>query len=315
MMPRLSKRLYHRLIGFLYRDTNEDASRSILVAGAARSGTTWLAEIIASQLSCRIMFEPFHPYKVKEFSAFDYFHYQRPSTENPQLYAYCERVLHGRIRHPWIDREAATLRPNYRLVKEIRANLFLKWMQQRFPQTPILFIVRHPCAVVLSRLQLQWATDSDINSFLRQPQLMEDFLYDKMDIITQARSDAAKHALIWCISNMVPLRQFASGDLPVVFYEHLIAQPDSTIPTLFQKIGIADYEESVYRAAQKPSATSKKHSAVVIGTNQLTQWQNKLSRSQIEDVLTIVAAFNLDGIYDDSPMPRIAKITGVTAGP
>lgn len=315
MMSHLSKRLYHRLIGCLYRDTNEDASRSILVAGAARSGTTWLAEIIASQLSCRIMFEPFHPYKVKAYSAFDYFHYQRPSAANPQLYAYCERVFHGRIRHPWIDREASTLRPDYRLIKEIRANLFLKWMQQQFPQTPLLFILRHPCAVVLSRLQLRWATDSDIDSFLRQPQLMEDFLSDKIHIITQARSDAAKHALIWCISNMVPLRQFASGDLPVVFYEHLIAQPDSTIPTLFQKIGIADYEDSVYQAAQKPSATSKKHSAIVTGTNQITQWQNKLTRSQIEDVLKIVAAFNLDGIYDDSLMPRVGQVVEVTAGP
>ncbi|MBE2199755.1 MAG: sulfotransferase [Anaerolinea sp.] len=304
MMSPLSKRLFHRLLGCLYRDTNGDASRSILVAGAARSGTTWLAEIIASQIPCRIMFEPFHPYKVKAFSAFDYFHYQRPSTDNAQLYAYCDAVFRGRIRHPWIDREAATLRPDYRLIKEIRANLFLKWIQQRFPQPPLLFILRHPCAVVLSRLQLQWATDSDIDSFLRQPNLMEDFLSDKMDIITQASSDAAKHALIWCISNIVPLQQFAPGDLQIVLYEQLVAQPDTIIPSIFQKIGITDYQDSVYQAAQKPSATSKKHSAVVTGNDQLAQWQNKLSATQIDDVLTVVAAFGLDAIYDDSPRPQ-----------
>ncbi|HUM67926.1 MAG TPA: sulfotransferase [Chloroflexota bacterium] len=313
-MSHLPNRLFHRLVSHLYRDTNGDASRGIVVAGAARSGTTWLAEIIASQLACRIMFEPFHPYKVKAFSAFDYFHYQRPSTDNAELLAYCNTVLHGRIRHPWIDREVATLRPDYRLIKEIRANLFLKWIQLHFPQTPLLFIMRHPCAVVLSRLQLQWATDSDIESFLHQPQLVEDFLADKMDIIAQATSDAAKHALIWCISNIVPLQQFASGELPIVFYEHLIAQPDTTIPALFQNIGITDYEESVYQAAQKPSATSKKHSAIVAGTNQLTQWQSTLTNSQIDDVLAIVAAFNLDIIYDDLPMPRIGKVAGVTPG-
>jgi hypothetical protein len=304
MMSRLSKRLYHRLIGYLFRDSKEDASRSILVAGAARSGTTWLAEIIASQIPCRIMFEPFHPYKVKAFSAFDYFHYQRPFTENPSLYTYCDTVLHGRIRHPWIDREVATLRPEYRLIKEIRANLFLKWMQQKFPQTPLVFILRHPCAVVLSRLQLQWATDSDIDSFLCQPQLMEDFLSDKLEIATQIRSDAAKHAFIWCISNLVPLRQFKPGELPIVYYEHLVAQPDVGIPDLFAKIGIAEYQDSVYQAIQKPSATSKNHSAVVMGRSQLTQWQSKLSARQIDDVLAVVTAFGLETFYDESPHPR-----------
>lgn len=196
------------------------------------------------------------------------------------------------------------MRPDYRLIKEIRANLFLKWMQQQFPQTPLLFILRHPCAVVLSRLQLRWATDSDIDSFLRQPQLMEDFLSDKIDIITQARSDAAKHALIWCISNLVPLRQFAFGELPIVYYEQLVVQPEVAIPDLFAKIGIAGYQDSVYQARQKPSATSKKHSAVVTGRNQLTQWQTKLSTRQIDDVLVVVAAFGLETLYDESPLPQ-----------
>lgn len=303
-MSRLYSRLHHWLMGLLYQDTNADIGRSILIAGTARSGTTWLAEIIASQVACRIMFEPFHSIKVKAFRTFEYFQYVRPATENAQLYAYCDTVLRGRIRHPWIDREAAILRPDYRLIKEIRANLFLKWMQQRFPQAPLLFIIRHPCAVVLSRLQLQWATDSDIASFLCQPQLIKDFLSDKMDIITQVRSDAAKHALIWCINNIVPLQQFAPKDLPIVFYEHLVAHPDVAIPAVFQRIGITAYQDSVYKMTQKPSATSKKHSAIVTGADQLTQWQNKLSSRQIDDVLAMVAAFGLDVIYDDSLMPR-----------
>ena len=306
-MSRLGKRLLRWLIGRLYQDTNGAMSRTILVAGTARSGTTWLAEIIASQLACRIMFEPFHPHKVEAFGAFEYFHYLRPSVDNRQLYTYCTTLFRGHIRHPWIDREIDTLRPDYRLIKEIRANLFLKWIHQRFPQVPLLFILRHPCAVVLSRLQLQWATDSDIDSFLRQPQLVADFLTGKMDVIERARSDVAKHALIWCISNVVPLQQFEPGTLPIVFYEQLITYPDTLIPAIFRHLEIADYQDSVFRAAQKPSTTSKRHSAIMTGSNPLTQWQNKLSARQIDDVLAVVAAFGLDTIYDDSPMPRVEE--------
>lgn len=303
-MTTFYRRLYHRLISHLYRDTNGDSRRALVVAGTARSGTTWLAEMIAAPLACRILFEPFHPGKVQAFSHFDYFHYERPFTDNAPLYTYCDTVLRGAIRHPWIDREASVLRPDYRLIKEIRANLFLKWMQQHFPHTPILLILRHPCAVVASRLQLQWATDSDIASFLRQPPLVEDFLADKLELIAQARSAAAKHAIIWCISNAVPLQQFAPGELPIVFYEHLLTQPEMVLTAVFQQIGVPLDPESVSQLTRRPSATSKKHSAVMTGANPLTQWQKQLSASQIEDVLAVVAAFGLDTLYNDSPMPR-----------
>jgi hypothetical protein len=69
--------LRRRVYAALYRDTVGRLDRSMIVAGTARSGTTWLAEIIASQVPCRIMFEPFQPRKVQAYSQFEYFQYLR----------------------------------------------------------------------------------------------------------------------------------------------------------------------------------------------------------------------------------------------
>ena len=303
---RWRKWVVHPVCGRLYQDKNRDAGRSLIVAGTGRSGTTWAAKIISSQISCRVMFEPFHAGYVDEFSPFNYFQYMRPNSANPQLYRFCERVLSGDIRHPWIDRELDVIWPQFRLIKEIRANLFLKWLHLQFPQTPLIFIIRHPCAVVLSRMQLDWAADGDIKPFLAQEPLVHDFLADKMEIIERAKSVEQKHAVIWSISNLVPLRQFGANELNIVFYENLAVQPEVEIPRIFQAIG-QEYTPSVFREMQRPSTSSTSSSAVMMGADKVAGWRKKLSTKQIDDILSTAAAFGLDYLYGDSDMHQLRE--------
>ena len=243
------------------------------------------------------MFEPFHSRLVSEFGAFHYFHYMRPNETNPALLAYCRRIFTGDIRHRWIDRQVEHLFPQYRLIKEIRANLFLKWINDAFPEVPLLFLVRHPCAVVSSRLQLEWATDADLDSFIRQPTLVEDFLSTKMDVIQSAETAAEKHALIWCIHHLVPFKQFTAASLNVVFYENLFLQPELEIPKLFRAMN-QGFDQSVYEHLSIPSVTTTRKNGVSID-----RWQEELSEKQIDDILRIVEAFGLGDIYGSSPTP------------
>lgn len=305
-LRRLKRRLLQLAASRLYQDRHCDPNLSILIAGAARSGTTWLGEIISSQAPVRILFEPFHPGKVKAFSGFNYFHYQRPSEENAELGAYSWRVFSGSIRHAWIDREVGHLRPARRVVKDIRANLFLKWLRLRFAEVPFVFVLRHPCAVVLSRLELGWATDADIQCFLDQEKLVQDYLADKLDLIRQARTPEAKHAVVWCISNLVPLCQLQVGEAHGLFYEHLCAQPEVEIPALFHAIRLS-YTSSVFTRMLRPSRTSTAASAVTWGTDKIKRWQSVLAKSQVREILRIVEGFGLGQLYDHSLMPRIQQ--------
>lgn len=301
-VSRIRRCIKQKICSTFYRDRHPDVRNSILVAGTARSGTTWLADLIASQIPCRILFEPFQAEKVEAFRPFHYFHYMPPEEEDSRLQAYCQKIFTGDIRHPWIDRQVEHLFPAYRLIKEIRANLFLRWIHDRFPEVPLLFIIRHPCAVVLSRMRLHWATDRDIQPFLAQPALIEDFLSDKMDVIDRSRTPEEKHAVIWCVSNLVPLRQFDAGRLPVVFYEHLCTQPEIEIPRIFEAIGHT-FRDSAFDQVHQPSTTAVRTSAIVTGRDQVSQWREMLSPDQIRNILSVVRQFGLDELYGDSLTP------------
>jgi hypothetical protein len=56
----------------------------------------------------------------------------------------------------------------------MRAQLFLRWIKQTFPEMPILLLLRHPCAVAKSRLQSCWGAHLD--AFLAQQDLIESLL-------------------------------------------------------------------------------------------------------------------------------------------
>jgi hypothetical protein len=306
------KKAYRRVLraacSTLYRETNQDIRRSAIIAGTGRSGTTWLADIVASQIPCRLMFEPFHPRQVEAFERFHYFQYMRPDERNDELWSYCHTVLSGSIRHRWIDRQVERILPKSRLIKEIRANLFLKWIHNQFPEVPILFIVRHPCAVVLSRMRLTWATDSDIAPLLAQDKLVADYLGDRVDLIRSAKSLEKKHAIVWCISNLVPLHQFQPHELTVIFYENLCVQPEIEVPRAFRALG-HDYRASAMERSRVPSTTTVRSSAILTGKDRVTSWRDELTPKQIEDILSIVEAFQLEHLYGDSSTPIVKNVS------
>ena len=290
----------------IYINPDPDLYKSILVAGTARSGTTWLGDLIASQIPCRILFEPFNPDLVPEYGRFHYFQYLRPGTEHPEFRAFAQAVFTGNIRNRWVDHQNERILSEYRLIKEIRANLALKWLHDNFREIPILFLMRHPCAVVSSRMELGWATDRDMDPLLTQPDLVTDHLDPYMETINSARTDEEKHAVIWSVSNLVPLKQFVPGEIPVVYYENLVTQPQRELSAILALLG-QSFSKPVMDTINQPSQTTRVTSAIVAGTDRLTYWKKKLSVTQIDNILRIVRAFGLDHLYDDSPQPVTAR--------
>jgi hypothetical protein len=188
--------------------------------------------------------------------------------------------------------------PERRIIKCIRASLMLKWIDIQFPEVPKFFLVRHPCAVVLSRMNLQWATDGDIRHFLCQPTLMSDFLNDKVDEIAKAQTDEQKHAIIWCVTNLVPLHQFIDKDLYIVMYENLVQFPEVEIPKLFDRLSVS-YDKSIFNSYKQPSSTSAHTSAILSGKKLIDHWKNELSKQQIDNILGIVDQFGLAWVYEN----------------
>jgi hypothetical protein len=297
----IARRLQQYVMRHLYRERNHDAARACLVAGAARSGTTWLGEWIAARLGARLLLEPFHSGKVPELAGFPLFPYRRPESEDAALAAYAARVFEGRVRHPWIDRQVEVLRPTSRVVKEIRANLCLAWLRRRFPMVPTFLLLRHPCAVVASRLALGWATDADLEPLYAQPELVEDFLAPHVDRLRGLRKPEEKHAAIWCISYAVPLAQLAPNEVEVLHYEDLLLSPERDLARVLAALGRAPDAGALgtgrasMTAVRSPSSGSPRERAL--------RWRSELSPAQVDAVLGVVRAFGLDRLYDGEGLP------------
>jgi hypothetical protein len=275
----------------------------VLIAGVARSGTTWLAELLCSQISARMMFEPFNNLRVSSYRRFEYVQYMRPDDEHPELLEFVASILGGAIRDPhWVDRMVDCRRPEHRVVKAVRACLMLRWIHDRFPLTPSLFIVRHPCAVVASFQKLEWSAAPDLESFTRQTELRADHLDHWADTLRAAVLPHQKAALMWCVNHRVVLSQAHGSGIVPLHYENLVSKPDESIPRIFTEIHHA-FDESLYDELRRPSRTAKGDLRRAHSLEQAPTWTKLLSPAQIDDVLEIVSTFGLSHLYDGLGRP------------
>ena len=287
-----------KLLGGCYVDLGRDHRDSVFLAGSGRGGTTWVSEIINYRGEYRYVFEPFHPGKVDAFENFRSKQYLRPDDRREEYLEPARKVLTGGLRSRWTDRFHRKFVARRRLIKDIRANLLLGWMRANFPGMPIILLLRHPCAVVASRLALGWK--DNLYETMEQGELVEDFLRPMEPEIRGARDAFERHLFLWCIENYLPLRQFAPGEIHLAFYENFLVQPDEEIDSLFSFLG-KDFDERVYRTLKRASPLSRKDAGS--GITSVDAWRRRISDAQIERATEIQGLFGLQRLYGEGTMP------------
>ena len=285
---------------YLIRDRGGAKTPTVVVAGVARSGTTWLAEVLAASVPTREMFEPFHSVKVERYRGFEYLQYVRPDADAPELFGFADDVLRGRIRDPrWIDQNVTAFRPHLRVVKDVRICMFLRWLSDRFPDVPMVYLVRHPCAVVASHLGLGWSMEHDFRSILAQPALIEDHLVDHVEWMRGLDDPLDRVAVIWCVENLVALRQIHGSRIPVVFYENMVRHADRVLPAVFDAVGL-EFDEGVLTTLGRRSSTVFEGTPFHAGEDPTVAWTRRLSSEQVRRVLDVVERFGLGHLYRDT---------------
>lgn len=293
-------------------DREPDYRKTIFLAGTARSGTTWVSELINARNEYRYIFEPFNPGRVPQMRAFGPRRYLRPGEENPELFSIAEDVVTGRIRNSWTERYNRRFITDERLVKDIRTNLMLKWLHDAFPEMPIVLLLRHPCAVANSYAQHGW--HGSVSPLLSQQNLVDDYLRPHLQAIGGARDSFERALFIWCIETLVPLKQFGGEGLHVVFYERLAEDAGAEMQRIYRFLQ-KPFDASVLTAADRPSRTSRRGSAIANGRNPATSWIGKVDSSRVERAREIVDMFGLDGIYGDGVMPNPRALDAIMATP
>ena len=271
-----------------------DHTKTVFLAGSGRSGTTWLSDLINHDSGYRQVFEPFHPGKVEDFRGFGSKQYLRPGDRREEFLEPARKAVTGQLRNHWTDRGGALV-VRHRLVKDIRANLLLGWLAENFPGMPIVLLMRHPCAVVSSRLALGWLDNLD--ETMGQSDLVEDHLLPMQAEILAARDRFERHLFLWCIDNHVPLGQFPPGAIHLCFYEDLVRNPEPELRRLFAFIG-REFDEAVLGKLGRPSSTSRREESP-----SLDGWRSRVGGGRLERTAEILSLFGLDGVYGPETMP------------
>ena len=286
-----------RLPGGFYVDLGKgDHERSVFLAGSGRSGTTWLSQLINHRRRYRYVFEPFNPKEVGPFRRFKTKQYMRPDDRREEFLQPARLALTGGLRDPWTDRFNGRIVARRRLIKDIRANLLLGWLRANFPGMPIILLLRHPCAVVTSRLDLGWK--DNLSETMEQQELVEDFLQPMEAEIRAAQGDFERHLFLWCIDNYVPLKQLGPEDVHLTYYENLLAQPEEELRSLFASLG-ENFDERVYGILRRPSPLSRRNTPVP----SVEGWRSRVSGHQLERAIEILRIFGLERLYGRGTMP------------
>lgn len=292
-------------------ETDARPSAAIILAGSARSGTTWISEVINHDRRLRVLFEPFHVKEVPLVAALPGRPrpYLRPEADDPAWDETARRILSGKVRHPWIDRFNTTRLSRRRLIKEIHANLILKWLHAHYPETPLLLLLRHPCAVAYSQRSLRIViTHDELRRFLDQPELMADHLEPFRGLIRETTDEFGILVLLWCLENYVPLRQFRPGEAMVLFYEQLRVEPEAYLRPILEWVR-RPYDEAILAKLSRPSRTSwGKHSSMREGRDPITNWREGLTPGEIRRAVEILRATGMDAIYSDEALPTAGGI-------
>ena len=212
----------------LYFDT-EDIKNTVLVVGSGRSGTSWVTNLINADNAFRYIFEPFHPQECPYMREFPEILYLSPKTVDRNFEELVSRILKGNFHLAWTDRFNKRYISSKRIIKCIRLMLSFNWIHLHFPEIPIIYILRHPLAVINSRMNMIekypfWSVSKNQINELRE-NLIEDypnyFSFGEINL----DSEFQRQLVYWCIMNRIALDQLADIPHKLIFYENCKRNP------------------------------------------------------------------------------------------
>ena len=295
-----------RLLPRVYFDTDGDYRHTVLLVGSGRSGTSWVPDVLNYDHRYRYLYEPFHAKHVPMARHWLPRQYLRPGDDDPRFVQLATRIFSGQIRNAYADAYNRCVVAHRRLVKDTRLQLALGWVRHHFPAMPTIYLMRHPCAVVNSRMQLDRDSDLD-RQLLSQPQLMADHLEPFRAAMESAADAFERHVFIWCAENYVPMRQLRDGDAHVIFYEDVCTDPQAQLRALWSYLG-TPFDERALALVGKPSVQARKYhaggtSAIVTGANLVDAWRKYVPPERVRRAIEILRLFGLDAIYGEDAMP------------
>lgn len=279
-----------------------DIGRTLVISGFPRSGTTWLAEVVAAAPGAGLVFEPLNhltvPAAKRAGCGWENFHL--PDDPWPEGVAFMHDVLTGRVLTRWTASRlpiAKASKVSQWIVKFVRANQMLGWMMRHFPIPPPVLLMRHPCSVFASWVERGWPLANypprrDRKFFQAYP-----WLTSTLDGLTEPEEF---FAVQWCMQHYSAINQLAPEQYRACFYETLVTERAQEVLRIFDHWKLAapqTLEESLNRPSSKAGATLQ-----VGGLGQITSWKKRVPEAVANRIIGVLQRFNLN-FYTVDPEP------------
>ena len=312
----------------------------IIIAGSGRSGTTWVLDVIAQANNLRTVFEPLHPIGVSSARPFAN-RYVRDDANEPELRSFMDKVFSGMFKGLWANYRLRPdrLHPTYHnsgplrhrlgslkhyyqklvvhyfryhkvktnnlIVKFTRANLMLGWLSKNY-SAKILLIVRHPCAVVDSKIRLggpDWEYEALLHQYSQDGQLVEDYQHKLKAVLKGPLSPVAGHTVIWCIENVLPIHNAKRKGHGVVFYENLMVNSDNEWDRIIRSLDLDNLPDKGM-LIQPSQQISKEMRGKTFNHNQISRWMKSFSEQQLAEIDKILKIFEVSiySTFDSMPI-------------
>lgn len=280
---------------------------TLVIAGAPRAGTTWLAELVNMVPGSSILFEPLHLGQVPQArrAGFKWETMVARGTDWPEGEMFLQKVLLGKLRNSWTMSHVSLAQACHTrlwIVKFVRANMLLDWFAHTFPIRPPALIIRHPCACIASYLQKGWPQPA------KAPADHEFFrVYPHLHGVCEGLGSVEEYiAVSWCMEYYAALTVEPPLPFHLVCYERLVRDGLEELTKLFEAWGLPLPDEAKARL-QKPSMTTASFSQVSKGGDPLKGWQRYFSPQQGAKILDVVRGFGLD-FYNEDPEPDYERL-------
>lgn len=307
-----SLRNFIRELGFLYNVHKPASKPNVFIFSMPRSGSTWLQELIWSQPEFKYVNEPLNLkgswlQRKSEIQGFEELY---SAEVKEKLIAYFNGFVEGK--HHFLNpnplRKTSRFLTSRIVFKVIHGGeLFLNDIAAA-TNCRIVYLIRNPVAVALSRKQLprveQLTSDIVLSKFSPSEQNLALEIFKRGDSME-------KRIMAWCIQNKLALMS-RKDDWLVFSYEELTLRPEVVVQALAAHCELPN-PELMLKSVNVPSAVTSQSQKGDIdlmkgGKDErldlIRKWRERVSAEDLERYFDICRQMNFEVYKEDEDLPN-----------